>query len=148
MDRPDVLLRAIEAAAAEHRQNQLDSCCFFLKKTESPIEAAMYVALAQACRSLNNIVSFEPQVQIGAYRADFVLTSDAQRLVVECDGHDFHERTKRQAARDRARDRSMLEAGYQVMRFTGSEIYADAMACARQAVEHVEKLAHAVRCGE
>lgn len=51
------------------------------------------------------------------------------RLAVECDGHDFHERTKEQAARDRARDRRLQEAGYTVMRFTGSEIYRDPVKC-------------------
>lgn len=146
-DIPDVLIRAIEAAAAEHRQNQIGAAAFFMMKTESPIEAAMYVALLQACKSIDNLVSFKPQVQIGEYRVDFLLTSEGHNLAVECDGHDYHERTKLQAARDKARDRAILEAGYQVMRFTGSEIYADAMSCATQAINYVANAGMA-RCAK
>jgi very-short-patch-repair endonuclease len=77
------------------------------------------------------------------YRADFLLTfhtwSRAGRLVrpsvvVEVDGHNFHERTKEQARHDRSRDRAMQESGLLVFRFTGSEVFADPIACAAQAV--------------
>lgn len=84
------------------------------------------------------------QEQIGPYRVDFLLGryaidygiegGEALRrlplIVVECDGHDFHERTKEQAQRDKARDRELLMMGYRVLRFTGSEIYKDAIRCA------------------
>lgn len=79
-----------------------------------------------------------PQVSIGQYRADFVLEYRAQGqvvsslVVVECDGHDFHERTKEQARRDRERDRWMAERGLKLFRFTGQELYEDAAACAAQ----------------
>lgn len=77
-----------------------------------------------------------PQASIGKYRADFLLWFSIGRhhggVVVECDGHDFHERTKEQAARDKRRDRELLAAGYPVMRFTGSEIYKDPIGCAEQ----------------
>ena len=79
-----------------------------------------------------------PQVPILNDVADFVVFAPKgegwSKLVVECDGHDFHERTKEQAAHDRARDRSMQEAGYTVFRFTGAEIYRDPIACARQVI--------------
>lgn len=42
---------------------------------------------------------------------------------IYCDGHDFHERTKEQAARDRSIDRKLQQIGWHVFRFTGSEIY-------------------------
>lgn len=51
------------------------------------------------------------------------------QLAVECDGHDFHERTKEQARRDKGRDRKLVAAGVQVVRFTGSEIFADPLRC-------------------
>lgn len=46
-------------------------------------------------------------------------------IAAEVDGHDFHERTKSQATRDRRRDRDLTAAGWIVLRFTGSEIYSD-----------------------
>ena len=58
--------------------------------------------------------------------------------VVECDGHDFHERTKEQARRDRSRDRRLQDAGYRVFRFTGSEIYRDPLGCADEVSKWAE----------
>lgn len=84
----------------------------------------------------------QPQAQLPGWRVDFLIyawdygraTGRAQwrRLIVECDGHDFHERTKKQAARDRSRDRAAQLSGATILRFTGSEIFADPLACARQ----------------
>lgn len=56
------------------------------------------------------------------------------RAVVECDGHDFHERTKEQAARDRSRDRRLQAEGYRIFRFTGAELWRDPMACVKEVV--------------
>lgn len=88
------------------------------------------------------------QAQIGRRRVDFLIhalaypkrlsSSDQlrwRRLIVECDGHDFHERTKEQAAKDRARDRLSLMEGFDCFRFTGSELWRDPFACAKQIVE-------------
>lgn len=77
-----------------------------------------------------------PQATIGNYRADFLiwfaLGKHHAGLVVECDGHDYHDKTKEQAARDKRRDRELLTAGYPVVRFTGSEIYKDPLGCVAQ----------------
>jgi very-short-patch-repair endonuclease len=78
-----------------------------------------------------------PQVSIESYRVDFLfvtngLTGRSHLLAVECDGHDFHERTREQATRDRGRDRSLMNLGIPVMRFTGSEISRNADACAAE----------------
>ena len=51
------------------------------------------------------------------------ITEVANGFVIECDGHEFHERTKAQAAHDKARDRELQGRGYQVLRFAGSEIW-------------------------
>ena len=68
------------------------------------------------------------QVTIGKYRADFLIAyrpgrRDIKYLVIECDGHDFHERTKEQAEHDRRRDREMLSSGIPVLRVTGAEVW-------------------------
>lgn len=81
----------------------------------------------------------ESQISILQYRVDFLISSGFRGLgpwlVVECDGHDFHERTKDQAARDRSRDRALQEAGYPVFRFTGAEIWRDPCGCADQIIK-------------
>lgn len=77
-----------------------------------------------------------PQVQVGDYRVDFVVGHCADYdkpkrcVVVECDGHAFHEKTKEQVARDKARDRFLSIHYGKVIRFTGSEIYRDPAKCA------------------
>lgn len=76
-----------------------------------------------------------PQAPVLTYRADFLVESSRVRIVVECDGHDFHERTKAQASHDRRRDRRMQAAGFVVMRFTGSDIHRDVERCASEVWE-------------
>lgn len=78
-----------------------------------------------------------PQATVpGVGHVDFVLSAygcgKVKRLAIECDGHDFHEKTKEQAARDKSRDRALVQAGMHVIRFTGSEIFRDAESCVRQ----------------
>lgn len=75
-----------------------------------------------------------PQAKIGNYRLDFLIahvSPDGSKIfvAVECDGHDFHERTKAQAAHDKMRDRFVTARGIKVLRFTGSEIYNDPFGC-------------------
>lgn len=84
----------------------------------------------------------------GVGRVDFVIHAKAdwarepeggvpgwRRLVIECDGHDFHERTKQQVAKDRSRDRATALSGVEVFRFTGSELWRDPWGCAGQIIE-------------
>ena len=82
-----------------------------------------------------------PQSIVGPYRVDFLFRlvgpDTTTLLVVECDGHEFHERTKEQAARDRGRDRWMAANNIRVLRFTGSEIWRNPHKCADEIVEHV-----------
>ena len=59
--------------------------------------------------------------------------------MIECDGHDYHERTKEQAARDKKRDRFFASKGYKVLRFTGSEIWADPEAVAEEALGQLSR---------
>jgi very-short-patch-repair endonuclease len=102
-----------------------------------------------------------PQVQIATYRVDFLLTlvvhiidevelpqgvaghQDAfgrvvKEVVVECDGHEFHDRTKQQASRDRRRDRELQLRDLAVVRFTGSDIFRDPFQCASDALDVLE----------
>lgn len=111
----------------------------------SPIEALFLMAwMPEAVRGE---LLLEPQVTVGPYRVDFQVMdvrvphgSGARRraigakLVVECDGHDFHERTKEQAERDKRRDRWLTLNGYTVMRFTGREVWRDPFACVADVV--------------
>jgi very-short-patch-repair endonuclease len=83
------------------------------------------------------------QFPIGRYTADFAIVGSFGRVVVECDGHDFHERTKEQAAHDRQRDRWMQSQGWTVMRFTGSEIFKSPRRCAIEVIACIDRLVEA-----
>lgn len=122
---------------------------------DSPLEALFHISFSRYfdlfCEEhgiLNEVggiekdLSFQPgfdfyagrQINIEGMRVDFLYalhdqTGRVHWLVVECDGHDFHERTKEQAKKDRGRDRRLQSLGYTVMRFTGSEIYSDPVKC-------------------
>jgi very-short-patch-repair endonuclease len=70
-----------------------------------------------------------PQQVIGFNRVDFAIHARQMRLVVEVDGHEFHEKTKEQAARDKRRDRDLQQEGWSVFHFTGSEVWRDPFGC-------------------
>lgn len=77
----------------------------------------------------------KPQAVIAPWRVDFLCQlidhgGAIKSIVIECDGHDYHERTKEQAAHDRKRDRDLTARGFTVLRFTGSEIYKSPAKCA------------------
>lgn len=95
-----------------------------------------------------------PQNNIGEYKVDFLIScidiipdhdnpvksksgmiipgskEIKNEIIVECDGHDFHEKTKKQAAKDKKRDRELQSLGFHIFRFTGSEIWKDPIKCA------------------
>lgn len=78
------------------------------------------------------------QARMHGYKLDFLVSIKAMIVValdVECDGHEWHERTQQQAAYDRARDRDLLKHGIQTIRYTGSEIHRDSNHCAVDAMQ-------------
>lgn len=113
-------------------------------KCESPIELLF---LARALRYMldDPYYLIHPQQQIGPYRVDFLLEfrppvlPEPVRVVVECDGHDFHERTKQQASRDKKRDRYLQAHGYVVMRFSGSDIWKDPAGCVEEVIDFTQQ---------
>lgn len=127
------------------------------ERCESPIEAGLlkgFIAVHLCDRRLrldglptSGLLETEwearlfVQHEVGRFRVDFAINvtaqmggkSHSQWIAVECDGHDFHERTKEQAARDKARDREIVTLrGFRILRFTGSEIHRDPVRCAQQ----------------
>jgi very-short-patch-repair endonuclease len=104
--------------------------CDFVSPIEQRFAAALFAVLAVAPRA----IAIQPQASVGAYRADLLLANGRQRVAVECDGHDFHERTKQQAEHDKKRDRFFAAEGITVLRFTGTEIHRNARACAIEAL--------------
>lgn len=99
----------------------------------TPIEILMGAILKRVVDAFDYCYNYElamavlPQQKIGDYIVDFLVVSDFSddKVVIECDGHDYHEKTKLQAKHDKERDRYLTSKGYKVLRYTGSEIYND-----------------------
>lgn len=118
------------------------------EEAESPIELLFWQAFDLLARKEAPLIPgleqwASPQHTLDTHiRVDFLICDpclsnrDAKTIcVVECDGHEFHERTKEQAAKDRKRDRDLQDMGFKVYRFTGSELFANPFKCAEQVIE-------------
>lgn len=53
---------------------------------------------------------------------DFYLDKEDQKLCLYTDGFTYHERTEKQAIRDRNIDRELQKMGFEVMRYTTKEV--------------------------
>ena len=92
------------------------------KATDSPLEKLLHAALNRVGVSYTT-----QQVKLGKYVTDIELLQAP--IIIEADG--FLHRLERKRAADRIRDQELVEAGYRVFRFTGTEINANADACIR-----------------
>lgn len=127
-----------------------DLFVYCLERLESPIEDLFYIAIHAQCQAENikinpdpefdrkgaltigNGIVIQPQVKIGDFRVDFVMSQVGlgpdeilRPVVVELDGHAFHDKDKKQRAYEKARDRFLVKQGFRVLHFTGSEVVAD-----------------------
>lgn len=138
----------------EHLLYEIEDC-------DSPIEQLMAIELNKVWKRVEGRLikihglsykdcacvinpQYEIKVNDKRYRVDFLIATLAGKyrldVAVECDGHEFHEKTKEQAARDRARDRAIQSQGIYVLRFTGSEIWANAGQCANEVYQTIINL--------
>jgi len=85
-------------------------------KCESPIEIRMYAALTTKGYYV------QTQVPCGRYRIDIALPQ--YRLAIECDGKANHS-TPAQKAHDRKKDKYLRSQGWEVLRFSGKQIYGE-----------------------
>lgn len=123
----------------------------YFAKCESEIERAFYATFVLMCRvaeiplghafseTETRSIVLIPQVVVAQYRVDFVLGRAnwplSRCIAIECDGFDFHDRTKEQAARDKSRDRALQLGVAKVLRFTGSEIFRNPGLCGGEALQ-------------
>ncbi len=105
----------------------------------SPIEKMMFMAI-KLIGQISHPGRFfvEKQKHIGPYRVDLLISythldgDKCHKVVVECDGHDFHEKTRIQASSDKKRDRFLQKEGYSVLRYSGSDVWKDSFLCAEE----------------
>lgn len=120
---------------------------------KSPIESIFYLAINmvqelgepfEGCH-----LEITPQYEIGVdgktYYADFLievfsligLKEHRVSVIVECDGHGYHKITKQQVQRDNERDLNLKIAGYDVIHFSGTQIYQSPIKCALDVINYM-----------
>lgn len=69
-------------------------------------------------------VSFQERIE--EYTLDFLVKYSSPttnfKVIIECDGHEFHEKTREQVSKDKKRDRYFSKNGFTIFRYSGSEI--------------------------
>lgn len=99
-------------------------------RLDSPIEEAFWSAYRRnAPGELFGLKTQHPVLD-GKYRLDFALP--AKKIGIELDGYAWHS-DRETFTKDRARQRELELDGWRLIRFSGSEINADADDCVRQA---------------
>src|SRR5215467_10594120 len=74
-------------------------------------------------------------------RTAAVLSKGLPIVVVECDGHEFHERTVQQASKDRRRDRMLQRRGVPILRFTGTDVVRGRAEFAQETADFIDERA-------
>lgn len=123
---------------------------------ESPIEQLLALELER--KQLNMMFLYNPFINVvdiykqesididgKTYRVDFLMGviykdlydhEKKKQYIIECDGHEFHQKTKQQVENDNKRSRLFQKNGYEIIRFSGSEIHKSPHKC----VEDIRKL--------
>ena len=76
------------------------------------------------------------------YRADFLIVVNYKRkngvepklFVIECDGYEWHQKSKQQVEKDNIRTRDLQKSGYEVIKFSGTEIYHRCDDCVKEII--------------
>lgn len=145
-----------KSAAEDFSQEMWNNCVELVK---SPIERLLWIALHAVCKVNCVEINAEPwydgkeerqgfglhvvpQLEIEPYRVDFLVWNEVHKQattdwVIECDGHEFHERTKAERQYEKKRDRFLTTRGYKILRFTGSEIFKDPYSVAVEIIRAV-----------
>lgn len=118
---------------------------------ESPIEQLLSIEMEKLnfkeifmYNPFVDILEIEKQAKIKCgnktYRADFLIpvvyycsNGDFEKginFIIECDGYEFHQKTKEQVEKDNERHRNLQKAGYEIIRFSGTEIWHKPYRCA------------------
>lgn len=112
---------------------KMKECYRCTKVCESPLERDLLKALSidnidvelQLRINKDNTISHFPEPVDPAKILtipDFYIETKEKKLCIYTDGHTYHERTEYQAVRDRNIDRELQNMGYEVLRYTTSEI--------------------------
>lgn len=152
-DLPDLWERDLEIAervlagmSRDRFVRVLNRFSWLVDYCDSDIEAAMCAALCAvvppAAVRIDDLRCYVwPQFKrVRPFRLDFAIWPEGSAhpehcVGIECDGAEFHASSQKRA-RDAWREKKILtDYGVPIIRFSGSDIYRDAIGCARAALE-------------
>jgi very-short-patch-repair endonuclease len=116
------------------------------KAIKSPIEQIFLMEWKAARLDEKLKVNLCPQENIetenGVKTVDFLIRPCAAStavigIVIELDGHEFHEKTKWQVSKDKARERAIVRKGLVLLRFSGTEVVKNARGCVEEVADYV-----------
>jgi very-short-patch-repair endonuclease len=101
-------------------------------------------------------LSVDPQRKVGKFRVDFTVSyhchawpntkgqpgdnailDGGKTIIIECDGHEWHERTEKERRYEKQRDRFLQSKGYEVFHYTGKEITDDPFKVADEILDYL-----------
>lgn len=152
----EIYFYAMENLAQQHENIAaliLDQPFAGSEDCQSPIEKILYVAcnivfrirdkeLDESAMGMSVFPQFSIETEKKNYCADFIIVLEkfvgkCVDVIVECDGHEFHQKTKAQVERDNQREYDIKKMGYDVLRFSGSQIYNNPFKCANDIFDYL-----------
>lgn len=124
---------------------------YSLVDCESPIEQLLALELENI--NILNIRLYNPFIDVisiikqdkivvngSEYRVDFVIpvvykNQENKMFIIECDGYEFHRRTKEEDEYENKRERDLQIKGYEIIRFSGVEIWHRPRQCAEEVIK-------------
>src|SRR3990167_2154766 len=95
---------------------------------ESPIEEFMYNGLTRV-----GVQGFQLQYKIGKYRVDVAFPKE--KVIVECDGREYHHDNLRQIENDQKRDKYLARLGWRIVHIEGIAIRRNIDLCVEKVKE-------------
>ena len=130
---------------------------FLGERIKSPIEQIFITAFEIYCKNKKEIYLFsQKKINVNGkkYYIDFEfdcndyltnmifkdeIKNKNYKLAIECDGYEFHKKTKEQVQKDNEREFDLKMAGYDILRFSGTQIYNNPMKCAKDTYDYIIK---------
>ena len=101
-------------------------------RTESPFERRVIEVLLAAGFDV------KPQVEVGRYQIDMVVSDGAQQVALECDGDRYH--PAEQIPDDLARQAVLERAGWRFIRMRGTRFFREPDATMRDVIDELRRL--------
>ena len=155
----DKVEKWLEKRSQEIKEEWEDFTKIQLKECQSPIEKLFLIEWRYKTQNWSDYenIYILSQYTIGNYRVDFMVfyvpkethpskfieyffNNKNMCLVVELDSYLWHRSKPEQFTKEKARDRELKKEGYNIMRFSGREIYRDVEKCIEEVLEYITEI--------